>query len=71
MKRLTTFILILFVSVGLYAQKKKLSKNKKALIASVEKHKKELIRISDEIWRLAETAFEVLDDVTKTIKESL
>ncbi|MEQ6123411.1 amidohydrolase [Pseudotenacibaculum sp. MALMAid0570] len=58
MKRLTTFILILFVSVGLYAQKKKLSKNKKALIASVEKHKKELIRISDEIWRLAETAFE-------------
>jgi len=40
------------------AQKKKLSKNKKALIASVEKHKAELIKISDKIWAAAETAFE-------------
>lgn len=50
-------VLILFVSVNSYAQKK-LSKNKKALLASVEKHKQELIRISDNIWSLAETAFE-------------
>ncbi len=35
-----------------------MSKNKKALLTSVEKHKKELIRISDEIWKEAETAFE-------------
>lgn len=36
----------------------KLSKNKKAVIASVEKHKQSLIKISDDIWALAETAFE-------------
>lgn len=35
-----------------------MSSNKKAVIASVEKHEAELIRISDEIWALAETAFE-------------
>ena len=35
-----------------------LSKNKKALIASVENHKAELIKISDKIWKAAETAFE-------------
>lgn len=40
------------------AQAQKLSKNKKALITSIEKHKSELIKISDDIWRAAETAFE-------------
>ena len=39
-------------------KKKKLSKNKMALHASVEKHKAELIKISDEIWANAELAFE-------------
>lgn len=58
MKKCLIVLLMLFVSVISYAQKKKLSKNKKALIASVEKHKAELIRISDEIWKAAETAFE-------------
>ncbi|MBL4604313.1 MAG: amidohydrolase [Flavobacteriaceae bacterium] len=57
MRRTLLTLLILFVSVNSYAQKG-LSKNKKALLASVEKHKKELIRISDNIWNLAETAFE-------------
>ncbi|MFY0631425.1 MAG: amidohydrolase [Flavobacteriaceae bacterium] len=57
MRRTILMLLILFVSVNSYAQKK-LSKNKKALLASVEKHKNELIRISDNIWSLAETAFE-------------
>lgn len=57
MKRILYAILVLLVSVNSYAQKG-LSKNKKALITSVEKHKKELIRISDEIWNAAETAFE-------------
>ena len=49
--------MILFVSITSFAQKG-MSKNKKALLTSVEKHKNELIKISDEIWRLAETAFE-------------
>lgn len=46
----------LFLALGMSAQK--MSKSKKAVIASVEKHEAELIRISDEIWALAETAFE-------------
>ncbi|WP_339845060.1 amidohydrolase [uncultured Dokdonia sp.] len=44
------------MTLSLSAQK--LSKNKQAVIAAVEKHEKELIRISDEIWSIAETAFE-------------
>lgn len=36
----------------------KINKNKKAIISSVERHKANLIKISDEIWGLAETAFE-------------
>lgn len=56
MKRTILSVLILFVSIICYGQK--ISKNKKALLTSVEKHKKELIRISDEIWKEAETAFE-------------
>ena len=36
----------------------KLPKNKALIEASVEKHKTELIDISDEIWAKAETAFE-------------
>ncbi|PIB27907.1 amidohydrolase [Maribacter sp. 4G9] len=39
-------------------QGQKMSKEKKAVIASVEKHKEQLIKISDSIWALAETAFE-------------
>lgn len=35
----------------------KMTKSKKAIVASVEKHKAELIRVSDSIWALAETAF--------------
>ncbi len=51
---LTCFILSLSIS----AQQKKLSKNKAKITASVEKHKSDLISISDEIWANAETAFE-------------
>ncbi|MDH7444817.1 amidohydrolase [Aquimarina sp. 2201CG14-23] len=43
--------------IPLYGQQK-LSKSKQAIIASVEKHQKELINLSDQIWALAETAFE-------------
>lgn len=57
MKKTILTLLILFVSLSNYAQKG-MSKNKKALLNSVEKHKENLIKISDEIWSLAETAFE-------------
>ena len=56
MKKVHLLLLLGAISLQLNAQK--LSKNKQAVIASVEKHEKELIRISDEIWGLAETAFE-------------
>jgi len=42
----------------LFISGQKLTTNKKAIIASVEKHESELIKISDAIWALAETAFE-------------
>ncbi|NHF60260.1 amidohydrolase [Flavobacteriaceae bacterium TP-CH-4] len=48
--------LVLLTAGTVSAQK--MSKNKKAVIESVEKHKAELIKISDSIWALAETAFE-------------
>jgi len=37
---------------------KKMTNNKKAIIASVEKHEANLIKISDQIWSLAEEAFQ-------------
>lgn len=55
MKKIT-FLLLVFTICNFQAQK--LSKNKKALIKSVEKHKQALIKISDAIWAAAETAFE-------------
>ena len=55
MKRFTILVLLCLVSLNLTAQK--LSSNKKAIIASVEAHKENLIQISDSIWALAETAF--------------
>ena len=55
MKKYTTLFLLL-LSFSLSAQK--MSKNKKAIVASVEKHKTELIKISDSIWAAAEIAFE-------------
>ena len=56
MKHIYIVICALFISFGVSAQK--LSKNKKAIIASVEKHEQALIEISNNIWALAETAFE-------------
>jgi len=56
MKKLSLFLLLCSFGVVLNAQK--LSSNKKAIIASVEKHEQKLIEISDEIWALAETAFD-------------
>lgn len=56
MKKIATLLLLGFISMNLSAQK--LTSNKKAIIASVEYHKDNLIKISDSIWALAETAFE-------------
>lgn len=56
MKSLYVFLAASLLSFGATAQK--MTANKKAIIASVEKHEKALIEISDNIWALAETAFE-------------
>ncbi len=56
-KHLTLLLCLLF-SFSLSAQKRKISKNKSAILASTNKHKDELIKISDKIWASAETAFE-------------
>jgi len=45
------------LSISAFSQKA-ITKNKKSIVASVEKHKQEMISLSDEIWTLAETAFE-------------
>ncbi len=56
MTRISLLLLALFCLGSVQAQK--MTKEKKAVIESVEKHKAELIRLSDSIWALAETAFE-------------
>ena len=56
MKKITLLSLIMLTAVSATAQK--MTNSKKAIIASVEKHEAELIKISDSIWALAETAFE-------------
>ena len=52
-------LLLLLIASGAAAQK--MDSDKKAVIASVEKHNTELIAISDSIWALAETAFEEVE----------
>jgi len=53
----TLTIVFCFLIFNSFAQNN-LSKTKQAIISSVEKHEANLIKISDEIWALAETAFE-------------
>ncbi|WP_437368422.1 amidohydrolase [Maribacter litoralis] len=55
MKKTFLMALCLCMSASVFAQK--MSKDKNLIVASVEKHKAELIKISDSIWALAETAF--------------
>ena len=55
-KYILLIVLCLFISTS--GAQDKMSKTKKAIITSVEKHEAELIKISDKIWALAETAFE-------------
>ena len=56
-KIISLCVLALFLSPGIL-QSQNLTKNKKELLKSIEKHRTNLIEISDEIWNLAETAFE-------------
>lgn len=46
----------MLVTASAFSQK--MNSNKKAIIASVERHEEALTKISDSIWALAETAFE-------------
>jgi aminobenzoyl-glutamate utilization protein B len=58
MKKRVYFSFILLCSVlHLTAQQPGISENKKQLLATIAKHEKEMIRISDSIWTYAETAF--------------
>jgi aminobenzoyl-glutamate utilization protein B len=50
-------ILLVALFTSITAVSQKLNSSKKAIISSVEKHEAELIKISDSIWALAETAF--------------
>ncbi|MGB5371342.1 MAG: amidohydrolase [Flavobacteriaceae bacterium] len=56
MRKIVFTALLLLTMTMVTAQK--MTNNKKAIIASVEKHEAELIKASDAIWALAETAFE-------------
>jgi aminobenzoyl-glutamate utilization protein B len=50
-------ILVVITSCGVVtAQKQKTNPNKAAVIQSVEKHREELIKLSDQVWAFAETA---------------
>ena len=51
---ITFLIAIMITTIG-YSQK--LDKTKQNIISSVENHKQEIIEISDQIWELAELAF--------------
>nr|WP_299381774.1 amidohydrolase [Allomuricauda sp.] len=55
MKQFPTLLLFGLLTVSLSAQK--MNSTKKAVIASVENHKENLIKLSDSIWEYAETAF--------------
>ena len=59
MSKLTLCLLMAAVSLGAMAQKKgKISKNKQAVISSVDRHQAEFIEMSDQIWSFEEVAFE-------------
>lgn len=55
--RISVLLLLLYFSISIsLAQKQKRNSNKTTAIQSVEKHQKELIQMSDQIWTYAETA---------------
>jgi aminobenzoyl-glutamate utilization protein B len=65
MKKLL-FLCLGLLSFSLAAQK--MTSNKKAIVTSIEKHQAKLIKISDSIWALAETAFEE-DDSSRILAD--
>lgn len=58
MKNATIFLLLLCFGFSLSAQKKKINKNKEAVIASIDSKYDELTTLSDKIWSFEETAFQ-------------
>ncbi|NQV78759.1 MAG: amidohydrolase [Lutibacter sp.] len=58
MKIRLLLIVLLCFTITISTSQNKIAKTKQAIISSVEKHEANLIKISDEIWALAETAFE-------------
>lgn len=56
MKKSGFFLMVFLLSLPMQAQK--VSKTKNAILNSVERHRSDLIAISDSIWALAETAFQ-------------
>jgi aminobenzoyl-glutamate utilization protein B len=58
MKRIIPLFFLALLLMPGFLQSQNLTKNKKQLLQSIEKHEANLIEISDKIWNLAETAFE-------------
>ena len=58
MKKHITLSFLFIFSLNMIFSQSNISEINKDILKSIEKHKNELIKISDEIWRLAETAFE-------------
>jgi aminobenzoyl-glutamate utilization protein B len=56
MKQLIVLLFLYSISLLSFSQQNKLSVNKQAVLASVEKHRSELIRLSDQVWAFAESA---------------
>ncbi len=52
------YLIIIILFTGIAANGQTISANKKAVLQSVEKHRADLIGLSDRIWSYAETAFE-------------
>ena len=54
-KNLLVFALLFFACLNVFPQN--YDDTKKNIIKSIENHEEEIIKISDKIWELAETAF--------------
>jgi aminobenzoyl-glutamate utilization protein B len=57
MKHLSILVCYLLAFTA-FGQKNTIKKNKQSIVKSIESHQKEMIALSDDIWALAETAFE-------------
>ncbi|MFL2643793.1 MAG: amidohydrolase [Flavobacteriales bacterium] len=57
MKKYFIIVISFFLTTNVVISQSKLNKLKSEIVSSVEKHSENLIKISDQIWELAETAF--------------